>query len=106
MIVRLDATEFCPSSPAVMLSPNARNDVVDSFGGLVTVTRNEQLSVRCRASVAAQVTVFCPIVNGDPATGVQVVLTGACPFDDDRRAEGHRRRAAVHRLRGLRRRTT
>jgi hypothetical protein len=81
MIVRLEATEFCPSSPAVMLSPNARNDVVDNLDGLVTVTVNAQLSVRCRASVAAQVTVFCPIENGDPATGVQVVLTGACPFD-------------------------
>jgi hypothetical protein len=81
MSVRLDVTEFCPSSPAVILSPNARNDVVDNLDGLVTVTVNEQLSVRCNASVAAQVTVFCPIENGDPGTGVQVVLTGACPFD-------------------------
>jgi hypothetical protein len=80
MIVRLDATEFWPSSPAVMLSPNARNDVVDNFAGLVTVTVNVQLSLRCKASVAAQVTVFCPIVNVDPAAGVHVVLTGAWPF--------------------------
>ena|SRR5258708_9668378 len=63
-----------------MLSPNARNEVVDNLDGLETVTVNEQLSVRCKASVAAQVTVFCPMVNGDPAAGVQVVLTGACPL--------------------------
>jgi hypothetical protein len=63
-----------------MLSPNARNEVVDSLGGLSTVTRNEQLSVRCSASVAAHVTVFCPTVNADPAAGVHVVVTGACPF--------------------------
>ena len=59
-----------------MLSPNARNDVVDSFGGASTVTTNEQLSVRWSASVAVHVTVFWPIENGDPGGGVQVVVTG------------------------------
>jgi hypothetical protein len=48
--------------------------------GLVTVTVNEQLSVRCKASVAAQVTVFCPIEKGVPAAGVQVALIGAWPL--------------------------
>jgi hypothetical protein len=80
MIVRLGATEFWPSSPDVMLSPNATNDVVDNLDGLVTVTVNEQLSVRCKASVAAQVTVFWPIEKGVPAAGVQVALTGAWPL--------------------------
>ena len=80
MTLALAAVEFCPSSPAVMLSPNARNEVVDSFGGMSTVTRNEHESVRCSASVAAQVTVFWPTENVDPAAGVQIVVTGAWPL--------------------------
>jgi hypothetical protein len=81
MIARSDATEFWPSSPAVMLSPNDMNEVVDSFGGLRTVTTNEQLSVRCSASVAEHVSVFCPMLNAVPVAGVQVVVTGASPFN-------------------------
>jgi len=38
------------------------------------------VSVRWRPSVAWQLTVFCPIVNGDPGKGVQFVTTGAWPF--------------------------
>ncbi len=81
MIARSDATEFWPSSPAVMLSPNDMNEVVDSFGGLRTVTTNEQLSVRWSASVAEHVTVFCPMLNAVPVAGVQVVVTGVSPFN-------------------------
>jgi hypothetical protein len=66
-----------------MLSPNARNDVAVSLGGSSTVTTNEQLSVRWRASVTWQLTVFCPTVKGDPVEGVQVVTTGAWPFAMD-----------------------
>jgi hypothetical protein len=72
--------EFWPSSPAVMLSPKARNDVVVSLGGSSTVTTNEQVATRCKASVAVHVTVFCPIANGEPVAGVQVVLTGSLPL--------------------------
>jgi hypothetical protein len=63
-----------------MLSPNDMNDVVDSFGGPSTVTRNEQLSVRWSASVTAHVTVFCPMLNAVPVAGVHVVVTGTSPF--------------------------
>jgi hypothetical protein len=63
-----------------MLSPKDMNDVVDSLGGLRTVTANEQLSVRWSASLATQVTVFWPMLNDVPVAGVQVVVTGACPF--------------------------
>src|SRR3979411_2696523 len=76
----VDEVEFWPSSPQVMLSPNARNDVVNNFDGLSTVTRNDQVSVRCSASVAAQTAVFGTTENGDPADGVQLVVTGAWPF--------------------------
>src|SRR3954447_2615640 len=60
-----------------MLSPKARNDVVASRGGVSTVTMNEQLSRRCSASGAVQVTVAWPIVNGDPPAGEQLVVTGS-----------------------------
>ena len=63
-----------------MLSPNARNEVAVNLGGARTVTTNEQVSVRWRPSVAWQLTVFCPIVNGDPGKGVQFETTGAWPF--------------------------
>jgi hypothetical protein len=76
----LEAVEFWPSSPAVMLSPKARNDVVVSRGGSRTVTENEQDAVRCDASVTVQVTVFCPIAKGDPGGGVQAVVTGSLPL--------------------------
>jgi hypothetical protein len=77
MMLRSDATEFWPSSPAVMLSPKDMNDVVDSFGGARTVTRNAHVSVRFNASVTSHVTVFCPMENDVPAAGVHVVVTGA-----------------------------
>jgi hypothetical protein len=80
MIARSDATEFWPSSPAVMLSPNDMNDVVDSLGGVSTVIMKEQLSVRWSASVTVHVTVFCPMLNAVPVAGVQVVATGASPL--------------------------
>ena len=80
MRLRLGAVEFWPSSPQVMLSPNARKDVVASFGGLSTETRNEQVSARWSASVAVHETVRCPIENIDPETGEQMVLTGAWPL--------------------------
>src|SRR3954468_9753575 len=79
MMAALGAIEFCPSSPYVMLSPNARNDVVESFGGLVTVTVNAHVSVRCSASVTVHVTIFWPSVKGDPADGEHAVATGVCP---------------------------
>src|ERR1051326_5214321 len=68
-----------PSSPHVMLSPNARKDVTLSFGGGSTTTANVQLAVRARASDVVHVTVLVPIGNDDPLTGTQLVLSGAWP---------------------------
>jgi hypothetical protein len=68
-----------PSSPAVMLSPNARNRVTAIFGGASTVTANVQLLVRCPASVEAQETVVVPIANVDGLGGTQLVVTGTVP---------------------------
>ena len=48
----------------------------------------EQLSRRCSASVAVQVTVACPIVNGDPAAGEQLVVTGDWPLRTDGAVNG------------------
>jgi len=69
-----------PSSPAVMLSPNATNRVTVSVGGATTVIANEHGSVRCSASVAVQLTVVCPMANADPESGVQETVTGALPL--------------------------
>src|SRR5262249_54851279 len=73
------AAVFCPSSPSVMLSPNARNDVTDSFGGSCTTTLNVQLAVRALASLVVQVTVVVPTVNDAALTGRQLVVNGGCP---------------------------
>jgi len=53
---------FRPSSPHVMLSPNATNVVTlrRGGGGMTTVTGNVQFAVRCCASVMVQVTVVAP----------------------------------------------
>jgi hypothetical protein len=69
-----------PSSPLVMLSPNARNDVADNLGGASTVTGKLHASVRCKASVAVHVTVEIPTLKTDPEDGVHAVTTGGLPF--------------------------
>ena len=88
-----------------MLSPNARNEVAVNLGGSRTVTTNEQVSVRCRrVGRRGSVTVFCPIVNGDPGKGVQFVTTGALPFAIVGEANVTGGRDPVDRLHGLGRR--
>jgi hypothetical protein len=64
-----------------MLSPNATNRVRLMVGGATTVTSNVQAPVRCRASVAVQVTVVAPIGKTDRLAGVQDTLTGGAPLD-------------------------
>ena len=59
-----------------MLSPNATYRVALIFGGTFTVIANVHASVRCRLSVAVQLTVFGPVGNVDPLAGVQAVVTG------------------------------
>ena len=44
-----------------MLSPNATNLVKAMVGAAATLTANVQDAVRCRASVAVQVTIVPPI---------------------------------------------
>src|SRR5262245_38114075 len=68
-----------PSSPAVMLSPNARNDVTVIFGGCWITTLNEQAFVRWRASVAVHVTVVDPTGNVEPLGGAHATATGGAP---------------------------
>ena len=72
-------SEARPSSPYVMLSPNARNFVRRILGGAVTVTVTLQLDVRCWASVAVQVTVVAPSGNVTPLAGVHDVVIGDAP---------------------------
>src|SRR5688572_8809576 len=67
-----------PSSPAVTLSPNARNRRMVSDSGL-SVTENEQVARRWRASVAVQPTTVVPTGKPDPVAGVQIVVTGSAP---------------------------
>ncbi len=50
-----------------------------SLGGGCTTTGNVQLAVRARASAVVHVTVVVPITKLDPLTGVQLVVSGACP---------------------------
>jgi hypothetical protein len=66
-------------SPAVMLSPRARNLVIVSSGVRVTVTVNEHELVRFRASVPVHVTVVAPIGKVDPEAGVHANVTGSLP---------------------------
>ena len=76
--------EFLPSSPQVMLSPNASNEVTISVGGgagASTVTPNVHGWVaRCSASLAVHDTVCTPTSNSDPDVGLQVTVTGALPL--------------------------
>ena len=67
------------TSPAVMLSPNARNLVAVNCGALLTVTVNEHELERFRASVAVQFTVVAPSGNIDPDEGVHATVTGSLP---------------------------
>src|SRR5580704_13579315 len=68
------------TSPSVMLSPNARIVVTPRRGdGTVTVAVNEQLAVRCTASVAVHATGVEPRLKVDPLAGVQDTATGAVP---------------------------
>ena len=70
----------CVTSPAVMLSPNARNLVRDTCAtGAATVTVNEHDRVACAASVAVHRTVVDPTGKVDAEAGVQAVCTGATP---------------------------
>src|SRR5579862_8571122 len=71
--------EAVPSSPHVMLSPNARKEVVVSLGGGSTTTGKVQDAARAFASLVEQVTVVVPTGNVAPLTGVQLVLSGAWP---------------------------
>jgi hypothetical protein len=57
----MKADAAVPSSPRVMLSPNAANLVRPMLGGRVTVTAKVHEADRCRPSVAVQVTVVEPI---------------------------------------------
>ena len=74
----LEAAAF-PSSPHVMLSPNATNLVRVMRGGLVTVMLKTQESVRCSASTAVHVTVVDLTGNSEPLGGVHAVAIGALP---------------------------
>jgi hypothetical protein len=62
-----------------MLSPNATNRVALIRGGAVTITANEQASLRLSASTALQVTLVDPIGNVEGLAGLQVIATGAAP---------------------------
>jgi len=79
-VAEVAVTAALPSSPLVMLSPNARNLVIGSLAGATTVTGKLQVSVRCKASVAVHVTVEAPTLNTEPDAGVHTVTTGALPF--------------------------
>jgi len=71
--------EFRPSSPHVMLSPNARKRVRVRLGGAVTVTLNPHVAVRPAWSVTVQVTAVEPTWNVEPLGGAQVSVVGAVP---------------------------
>src|SRR5437763_2798749 len=65
--------KLVPSSPQVMLSPNATNRVTESFGttaGGLTTMAKEHASERDFASETVQVTVVVPTVNFDPLAAV------------------------------------
>jgi hypothetical protein len=67
------------TSPAVMLSPNARNRVLDNVGSLEMLTANEHVPVRLSESVAVQVTSVEPIGKLEPEPGEHVTLTVPWP---------------------------
>jgi hypothetical protein len=54
------------STPAVMLSPKARNFVALSLGGATTVTRKLHDAVCCAASRAVHATSVDPTPKGEP----------------------------------------
>jgi hypothetical protein len=62
-----------------MLSPNARNFVFEIRGLGVTATLKLQVAVRCRASVAVQVTIVLPSGKLAPDCAEHVTVTGAWP---------------------------
>ena len=67
------------TSPAVMLSPNARKRVFDNCASLDTVTWNSHDAVRFSESVAVQFTAVVPIGKVSPEDGEQVTLTEPWP---------------------------
>jgi hypothetical protein len=68
------------TSPAVMLSPNARNFVRVSCGaGAATVTLKVHDAVACAASVAVHRTVVVPTGKIEADAGVQLFCTGDRP---------------------------
>ena len=67
------------TTPAVMLSPNARNRAPVNRGGPCTLTMKEQVAVWPRESCAWQLTVEGPTGNALPGCGVQLRLIGAVP---------------------------
>jgi hypothetical protein len=68
------------TSPAVKLSPNARNFVRERRGiAAVTVTVKTHEVVCAAASVAVHWTVVAPTANGEPDWRVQLTWTGATP---------------------------
>ena len=69
------------TSPAVMLSPNARNLVFDSCASLATVTENEQLAVRFSESVAVHDTFVVPMGKLSPEAGEHDTLTEPWPSE-------------------------
>jgi hypothetical protein len=67
------------STPAVMLSPNARNLVSAIRGTGLTVTANVQALARDCASVAVHVTFVTPTGNAVSAAGEHTTDTGGAP---------------------------
>ena len=65
--------------PLVILSPNARNFVFEIRGVGVTATLKLHVAVRCRASVAVQVTMVLPSGKLAPDCAEHVTATGAWP---------------------------
>ena len=67
------------TSPAVMLSPNARKRVFDNCASLDTVTGNSHEAVRFKESVAVHFTSVMPIGKVSPEDGEHVTLTEPWP---------------------------
>src|SRR4029453_16009057 len=67
------------TSPAVMLSPNARKRVFDNCGSLETVIGNSHEAVRFKESVAVHFTAVMPIGKVSPEDGEHVTLTEPWP---------------------------
>jgi hypothetical protein len=63
-----------------MLSPNAMNFVRVMTGAAATVTPNVQDAVRCRVSVAVQVTIVVPIGNSAWLAGLHDDVIGGAPL--------------------------